>query len=149
MRGFETYKKLRFWIDLLEQEIAVLKIKQKEVEKRISKGPKDYSSPQYTQVKVDMKYKDPYPSETAFRYYIQLEEEIKLKEIELKKLKVRERKIDELINSMDHAKYKVAYLREIKGLSLYEIAQELGYSEGHIKNISMEVSRELENLTNM
>ncbi len=144
MRGFETYKKLKFWIELLEEEIAILKIKISQTEKRLGTRLKGYSSPQYSHTKVDLKYKDPYPSETAYKYYLQLKKEIKARQYELKKLKARERKIKKLFKTMGTTKYKVAYLREIEGLSLYEIASDLGYSESYIKKVSMEVSRELE-----
>ena len=145
MKGFQTYKKLVFWIELLEQEIDILKLKQKEVQKNLKRGaPREYKSPTYSHTKVSHKYKDPCPSETALDYYLQLEDEIQQKETELKDLQDRERKIFKLINSMHNTKYKVAVLREIKGMGLTEIALELGYSEGYIKQVSMEVTRELQ-----
>ncbi len=145
MRGIYTLKKLSFWIELIEEEIQTLKLKQKEVQKKIKPdGPSDYKSPQYSHVKVDRKYQDPKPNETAFNYYMQLEDEIQEKTRELKELRNREKKIIGIINSMDNTKYKVAVMREVKGLGLTQIAIELGYSEGYIKQVSMEVSRELQ-----
>ena len=145
MRGFKTYKKLVFWIELLEQEIEILKLKQRDIERNIkSNAPSDYSSPYYSHTKVHYKYSDPNPTETAFQAYMSVEREIQEKESELRELRNREREIYSIIQSMDNTKYKVAILREIKGKGLNEIALELGYSEGYIKQVSMEVTRELQ-----
>lgn len=46
------------------------------------------------------------------------------------------KKIDLILKSSEDIDQKVTVMRDIKMMSLYEIAQELGYSVGHIKRIS-------------
>lgn len=51
------------------------------------------------------------------------------------------RKIETLIESLEGLEQRVAYLRDVKGLKLYEIARQLGYSHDWIKRISSRVKK--------
>lgn len=52
------------------------------------------------------------------------------------KEKIR-KKIEQRISELESIDYKVCYLRDVKGMTLPEIAAELGYSYSWIKKISM------------
>ena len=53
-----------------------------------------------------------------------------------------EQKINEKLKMFDGIKYKVAYLKIVKDMSLQDIATELNYELGYVKNISAEIKRE-------
>ena len=57
-----------------------------------------------------------------------------------KKEKAR-KKIEGRLNQFEGIEYKVAYLRDIKGMTLPEIAVHLGYSYGWIRKLSMRTRR--------
>jgi hypothetical protein len=54
----------------------------------------------------------------------------------IENLKMLEREILVKVMQLDGLDYKVVYMRDIKGLKLQSIADELGYDIGYIKNIS-------------
>jgi DNA-directed RNA polymerase specialized sigma subunit len=51
------------------------------------------------------------------------------------------RRIEQMINSLDGLEYKVAYMRDIEGLRLHEIAGKLGYSYDHVRRISSKMRK--------
>ena len=53
-----------------------------------------------------------------------------------------EQKINEKLKGFDDIKYKVAYMKIVKDMPLQDIATELKYTLGYIKNISAEIKRE-------
>lgn len=56
-------------------------------------------------------------------------------------------KNEKRINRLQGLGYKIAKLRFIEGMSYKEIAEELGYSYGYIKNVAAETKRESEVVT--
>jgi predicted transcriptional regulator len=54
----------------------------------------------------------------------------------IENLKQLERDILEKVMQLDGLDYKVVYMRDIKGMRLQDIADELGYDIGYIKNLS-------------
>ena len=53
-----------------------------------------------------------------------------------------EQKINEKLKGFDDIKYKVAYMKIVKDMPLQDIATELKYTLGYIKNISAEIKKE-------
>lgn len=51
------------------------------------------------------------------------------------------RKMEKVMSEMDTLEYKIAYGRDVERKPLYEIAQELGYSYGWIRQCSMRIKR--------
>lgn len=47
--------------------------------------------------------------------------------------------IEKMLGDLEGLEYKVAYMRDVKKMRLYEIASELGYSHDHIKRISSRI----------
>ena len=54
-------------------------------------------------------------------------------------------KIEEKLRGLEGIKYKIAYKKTIEGKTLQQIADELGYSIGYVKNLSMELNKERTN----
>ena len=57
-------------------------------------------------------------------------------------LEVSEQNLNDKLKRLEGIDYKVAYLIQVKEMSLQEIADELGYSLGYIKNISASIKKE-------
>ena len=68
-----------------------------------------------------------------------LENMIDIEERILLKAEETEAKINDRLKSFEGIEYKVAYLIEVESMPLREIADQLGYSEGYIKNISSNI----------
>jgi len=54
----------------------------------------------------------------------------------IENLEKLEREITEKVKQLDNIDFKVVYMRDILGMQLQEVADELGYDYGYIKNIS-------------
>lgn len=146
MNRVRGYLDLCFDIELIKSELRMLRRQKEEIENKICGllgWPAFYKPTRYHELKIDSKYKQPSSLEALWLRYEELEKQIREKERELKALEYRKKNIDKIIGQMDSLKHKVAVLREMQGKSLAEIADELGYSEGYIKNLSAEISREL------
>jgi len=52
-----------------------------------------------------------------------------------------EKKIDAKLKEFEGIEYKVAYLVQVKGYTLQQVADELKYSPGYIQNISAKVNK--------
>ena len=146
MKRIKNYLELCFDIELLRAEIKILKRQRREIEAQIDKlssGPNTYRSPQYHELKIDSKYLMPPRLEALYAKLEEINRQIEEKCKDLKALEYRKKNIDKIIALMDYPKNKVAVLREIQGMSLAEIADELGYSESHIKRLSAEISQEI------
>lgn len=48
--------------------------------------------------------------------------------------------IEKMLGDLEGLEYKVAYMRDVRKMKLYEIAEELGYSHDHIRRISRRVN---------
>lgn len=146
MKRIRSYLDLCYDIEMIKAEIRVLKKQRREIEFQISKlsgAPASYPSVRYQEIKVDRKYSAPTKLEALWLRLEEIGAEIEMKEKDLKALEYRKKNIDEIIEKMDRPKNRVAILREIKGRTLAEIADELGYSESHIKRLSAEISQEI------
>lgn len=58
--------------------------------------------------------------------------------------KQNKQKLERILNDFEGLEYEVAYKKYVEGKTLLEIAYELGYSEGTIKNVSSKIKKELE-----
>lgn len=145
MQKIRSYLQLCLDIELAKYELRSLRKQKREIEAEIKKygGPALYRSPQYHELKIDLKYMTPSHLEHYWNKLEEVEREIQLKEKELKGLEYCKKSIDKIIESMNSLKSKVAIMREIQNKTVVEIADELGYSEGYIKNLSSKIRREL------
>jgi len=141
----KSYLELCLEIEILKSEIRILRAQKRDIEIQISnyKNPAAYTSPRHQRVKVDLKYSRAPKLEQLWQQYEEIEKAIEEKGRELKAFEYRKKSIDKLIENMDNLKYKIAVRREMQGKSLAEIADELGYSESHVKRISAEISQDL------
>ena len=146
MKRIKSYLDLRYDIELLKAEIRVLKKQRREISHqigRLSSGPAGYLNIRYYEIKIDRKYPAPPQLEALWSRLEEIGAEIEAKTKDLNNLEYRKKNIDEIIEKMDRPKSRVAILREVKGRTLAEIADELGYSEGYVKNLSAEITREI------
>lgn len=146
MKKIKGYLNLCYDIEMIKAEIRVLRKQKREIEFQISKlsgAPASHPSIRYQEIKIDHKYAAPPQLEALWLRLEEISAEIGAKEKDLKSLEYRKKNIDKIIEKMDQPKNRVAILREIKGRTLAEIADELGYSESHIKRLSAEISQEI------
>ena len=146
MKRIRSYLDLCYDIEMIKAEIRVLKKQRREIEFQISKlsgAPASHPSIRYQEIKIDHKYAAPPQLEALWLRLEEISAEIGAKEKDLKSLEYRKKNIDKIIEKMDQPKNRVAILREVKGKTLAEIADEMGYSEGYIKNLSAEITREI------
>lgn len=146
MRRIKNYLNLCYDIEILKAEIRVLKNQRREINYQISRlsgRPAAYPAIRYQELKIDRKYATPPRLESLWGRLEEICAEIEAKEKDLKALEYRKTNIDKIIKKMDRPKDKVAILREVKGRTLAEIADELGYSESHIKRLSAEITQEI------
>lgn len=133
MRGIKNYKDLCLEIDI--QKIRVREIENEIRQlKKLLEGPKELTGIDYS--------KEPggqiihIPLDKVFDRVVRLEEKLDV-EKEILREKIRAKKeIDERLLKLKGLDYKVVYLRDIKGMKLEDIAEELGYSKRHIERIS-------------
>jgi RNA polymerase sigma factor (sigma-70 family) len=146
VKKIKGYLNLCYDIEMIKAEIRVLRKQKREIEFQISKlsgAPASHPSIRYQEIKIDHKYAAPPQLEALWLRLEEISAEIGAKEKDLKSLEYRKKNIDKIIEKMDQPKNRVAILREIKGRTLAEIADELGYSESHIKRLSAEISQEI------
>ena len=146
MRRIKNYLNLCYDIEILKAEIRVLKNQRREINYQISRlngGPATYPTISYHEQKVDRKYSMPPQLEALWGRLEEINKELDVKTKDLKAFEYRKKNIDEIIEKMDRPKNRVALLRETQGKTLAEIADELGYSESHVKRLSAEISQEI------
>lgn len=61
---------------------------------------------------------------------------IEIEQEQIRKLEGKKAEIEGKLNELEGLYFKVAVMRDIEGKNLKQIADELGYAEGYIKNIS-------------
>jgi len=97
-------------------------------------GPSDISGIDYSKPRVKK------TSNIGFEEYLlrlyQIEAHIKVYEATIEMMKQSKEDIEKKIEAMSGVDKKVVYLRDIKGMTLKDIADQLGYSHQYIKEIS-------------
>lgn len=133
VRGIKNYKDLCLEIDI--QKIRVREIENEIRQlKKLLEGPKELTGIDYS--------KQPggqiihVPLDRVFDRLVRLEEKLKLEKKILKEKAEAKNKIESRLENLTGLDYKVVYLRDIKGMKLEDIAEELGYSKRHIERIS-------------
>jgi DNA repair exonuclease SbcCD ATPase subunit len=61
---------------------------------------------------------------------------IEIEQEQIRKLEDKKEEIESKLSELEGLYFKVAVMRDIEGKNLKQIADELGYTEGYIKNIS-------------
>lgn len=74
--------------------------------------------------------------EEALEMLAKIQNHIFLHQRAIKDMEKSKRKIEDSIERLEGLDKRVVYLRDIEGLTLMEIAMEIGYSEVYIKKIS-------------
>jgi hypothetical protein len=71
-----------------------------------------------------------------------LEHMLEIEERTLNIMQESEKVLDDKLKRLEGIDYRVAYLIQVKNRSLQQVADELGYSIGYIKNISASINRQ-------
>lgn len=132
----ESYQELCMEIKALEVRIEELERERRLLKKRMfDNAPSanltiDYSSERVTGGKVPMSLN------VVIERLNKLDDRIDQLYSFLEIKKDARGKIDRILKSSEDIDQKVVVMRDIKKMPLHEIAEELGYSVGHIKRIS-------------
>lgn len=135
MDTIKSYRDLCNEIEVLEWSVEAYKDEIKALNK-LAKiyGPRDISAIDYSQPRVKG------TNQIAFEDYLfrlrQLEDHIYLHEDAIKNMTKTKEKIKGKLKELKGLDKEVAYMRDIEGKSLKEIADELGYSYQYIKEVS-------------
>lgn len=135
MEIIKSYKDLENEIDIWKTRIETYKAEIRALKQlaRID-GPGELSGIDYSAPRVQGS------AQLAFEDYIarvrRLESHIYLHEETIENMKKYKEAMEEKIKQLEGIDSKVAYLRDIKGYTLIEISEELGYSHQYIKEVS-------------
>lgn len=135
MEIIKSYKELCSEIKMWEYRVEAYKAEIKAL-KRLAKvdGPSLISGIDYSQPNVKGS------GQLGFEDYLfrlrQIESHIYLHEETIKNMTKSKEKIKEKLKELEGIDKKVVLMRDIEGMTLMEIAIELGYSEIYIKKIS-------------
>lgn len=130
----DSYKNLLSEIEITKTRIEGLEHERELIVKNLLKsGPRDVSSISYDGMpKGSSNHKS---LDRTWQDIQRIDNMIFLeKEILKNNLKVKN-KIEERIDALDGIEYKVAYMKDIDGKTLKDIAEELGYSHEHIRRV--------------
>ena len=81
------------------------------------------------------------PLDKALEQYDKVVEQIREVSERLAEKRATRNQIELNIRGFEGIKYQVAYLRDIENMPLKDIARKLGYSLGHIKNVSSQIKK--------
>lgn len=135
MDTIKSYKDLCSEIEIWKERLKTYEI-QIEAIKKLAKldGPKDITGIDYTQPYVDGTSQIGF--EEALEMLGKIESHIYLHQQAITNMEKSKKKIEESIKGLEGLDQKVVYMRDIKGMTLADIAEELGYSYQYIKEVS-------------
>lgn len=131
----KSYRDLCEEIEIWEERLKAYEV-QKEAVKKLAKldGPQPITGIDYSQPNVQNTSQIDFF--TAIETINKINNHIHLHQETIKRLNESKAKIEKHINNLEGLDKKVAYMRDIQGKSLVEIADELGYSYDWIKEVS-------------
>lgn len=129
----ESYKNICLQIEYYETLLKDIEYEWKVNMNMMYKGVKSNGDGTYTKTPLD---------KAAMNLDVIKERHDKLEEL-VSKMKRMKKQAEKILGKMEGIEYKVAIKRYVENKTLKEIADELGYSEGYIKNVNMKISREL------
>lgn len=134
MHVVDSYKNLLIEIEIVRKRIEGLEVDRELMVKSLFKSaPKEISSVNYDGMpKGSMSHKT---LDRTWEDIRRIDNMLFLENTFLEnKLKIKNQ-IEERIGKLEGIEYKVAFMKDIKGKNLKEIAEELGYSHEHIRRI--------------
>ena len=136
MDTIKSYRDLCEEIEIWEERLKAYEV-QKEAIKKLAKldGPQPITGIDYSQPNVQNTSQIDFF--TAIETINKINNHIYLHQETIKRLNDSKEKIEKHINNLEGLDKKVAYMRELEGKSLKEIADELGYTYQYIRRISM------------
>lgn len=128
----DLYRMLEIW----EIRLQAYEEEKKAIEK-LGKfgGPKEIGAVDYSQPRVSGGGGQLDFGETLSLLH-RIENHISIHEDNIKNIKKKIKNIEDKVNEFEGIDYKVVYYRDIKGMTLQQIADKLNYSKRHIARIS-------------
>ena len=141
MDVIKSYKDLCEEIEIWKERIKAYKV-EIEALKKLAKfeGPSDISAIDYTRPSVSTSGQLGF--EDALIRIQKIESHIELHKDTIERLERSKENLEERIEQLEGLDKRVIYKRDVEGKKLYEIADELGFSEIYIKKISARNPRE-------
>ena len=140
-KGADELDLIKSYNDLCEEiEISKWRIEAYKAEiealKKLARfdGPSDISAIDYSQPSIQTSGQLGF--EEALIRLQKIDSHILLHQETIKKLEKAKKQMEERIEKLEGLDKKVVYMRDVEGKTLYQIANELGYSEIYIKKIS-------------
>ncbi|MCF6461480.1 sigma factor-like helix-turn-helix DNA-binding protein [Clostridium sp. Cult3] len=135
MDTIKSYKDLCSEIEIWKERLKTYEI-QIEAIRKLAKldGPKDITGIDYTQPYVDGTNQIGF--EEALEMLHKIENHIYLHQQAIANMEKSKKKIEENIKKLEGLDKRVVYMRDIEGMTLADIAEELGYSYQYIKEVS-------------
>ncbi len=128
-----VYKDLLIEIEIYELVVADLRKKHRSLRKRLLSGPEEIKGYDISKDRGQSVHKT---VDKEYEEYVVIQQRLRGAEQRLSELKKLKKKIDLRVKKLEGLDYQVVLLRDIEGLRLTDIAEELGYSEDWIKRIS-------------
>jgi DNA-directed RNA polymerase specialized sigma subunit len=131
----KSYRDLCEEIKIWEERLKAYEV-QKEAIRKLAKldGPQEITGIDYSQPNVQNTSQIDFF--TAIEMINKIDNHIYIHQNTIERLTKIKEQIKQNIENMDGLDKKVAYMRDVEGKKLIEIADELGYSEIYIKKIS-------------
>lgn len=128
----DLYRMLEIW----EMRLEAYEEEKKAIEK-LGKfgGPKPISSIDYSEPRVSGGGGQLDLGETLAMLH-RIESHISIHEDNINNIRNKIKSVEEKVNEFEGIDYKVVYYRDIKGMTLQQIANKLNYSKRHIERIS-------------
>lgn len=136
--GIKTYKDLCHELEIVKNRLEQLK-QQKKLLKKQLRGPQHITAIDYSKDKGPAFA--PRPLEDILLELQQIESMEFIEQEILNNMYKTIERVQENLEKCTGLHYKVAYMREVEGKKLADIAEELGYSLDYIKEISAQISK--------
>ena len=131
----KSYKDLCEEIKIWEERVKAYEVQKKAIWKLAKlDGPQPITGIDYSQPNVQNTSQIDFF--TAIEWINKIDNNIYLHQETIKRLNKSKKKIKKHIDNLEGLDKKVAYMRDVQGKSLIEIANELGYSYDWIKEVS-------------
>lgn len=135
MDTIKSYRDLCEEIKIWEERVKAYEVQKKAIWKLAKlDGPRPITGIDYSQPNVQNTSQIDFF--TAIEWINKIDNHIYIHQDTIERLTKIKEQIKQNIENMDGLDKKVAYMRDVEGKKLIEIADELGYSEIYIKKIS-------------
>ena len=147
MKGFKVYQTICKRIADIDAEIRYLKNKQRSLRLELGKSPGGPSNTKSVVLTEGSGSDESCDKENVLNKWLECQERINELILEKSKYEEDRETIKNGLYRFDDVKFRIAQLTVIEGYNdLKQVAKELGYSYGYIRNMNSEILEEFEEL---